>query len=73
MGEEDARVGDQPSPVAGVMCTLAQVADEIKIQSSAAAEAERRALRLDSRTVGCNQHVSGEVVLVTGHQLRQAP
>src|SRR5690606_32690686 len=52
-----------------MMPALAQITDEIEIESAAAAECQRWSLRARPWTVGCDQHVSREVFAMGRDQL----
>ena len=72
MRQDDAGIGKQPAPVAGVMAALAQIDDQVDQVAAARAEEQRRPVGRDARTVRGDQEVGLEqAVLVPLAQLAQ--
>ena len=73
MRQDDARIGKQPAPVAGMMPALPQIDDQVDQMAAARAEKQRRPIGRDARPVGCDQEIGLEQpVLVEFAQLSQA-
>ena len=72
MRQDDAGIGQQPAPVAGMMAALAQIDGEVEIIGAPCAEKDRRPLRTEPRPVGTDKNVGGEQVLVLLAELFQA-
>src|SRR5262249_17242756 len=60
MRKNDAGIGEQPAPIAGVVCTFPQIHDQVDQVSTARTEVNRRPPRRYPRAVGGNQHVGLE-------------
>ena len=70
--EDDARIGKQAAPVAGVVTALSQIDDQVDHMAATRPEKQRRAVRRDARPIGCDQDIGLEQpVLVEFAQLSQ--
>src|SRR5262245_66593134 len=73
MREDDAGIGEETAPVAGMMGALAQIDDEVDRVAAARAEKQRRPLGRDPRAVRGDQQIRPqEFMLVLGAKLAQS-
>jgi hypothetical protein len=71
MRQDDAGIGQQPTPIAGMMPAFAQIHDQVEIHRAARAEKDRRPLRREARAVRGDQHIGLEPVFVFPANLAQ--
>ncbi len=71
MRQDNARVGQQPAPIARMMPALAQIDDEVEIHRSARAEKDRRPLGRQAGAVGGDQYIGGEAAFLLPANLAQ--
>ena len=72
MGQQHRRIGEQAAPVAGMLAVLAQIDHQIEIEHAAAAEEQRRPVRLDPRAGRGQQQIGGQAIPVAAADLAQA-
>ena len=72
MRQDDARVGEQPAPVAGMVAAFAQVDHQVHVERAARAEEHGRLAWLQARAVGGDEHVRLQEILVLGTDFPQS-
>ena len=70
--QDDAGIGQQPAPIAGMMAAFAQIHDQVEIHRAARPEKDRRPLRREARPVRGDQHIGAQPVLVFPADLSQS-
>src|ERR1700728_3197211 len=72
MGEDDAGIGQEPAPIAGMVRPVAQLDADVEIEGAARAEKDRRPVGAEPWPVRGDQHIAAEPVLVLPAYLAQS-
>ena len=62
MRQQNAGVGNQPAPVAGVMRTSPKINGQIEIHHAARTEKNRRAFWCHARAIGGDEHIGAQCI-----------
>ena len=71
MREQDRRVGQNAAPVARMLARLPELDDEIEVERAAAAEEQGRLVGRETRAVGGEQQIGGQLRLMALADLAQ--